>query len=77
MMYYYHNDHLATPQKMTDTSGVVVWYADYKPFGEATVNPSSTITSNLRFPGQSEPIGSSCGLAFANYPLNSILSLLP
>ncbi len=50
--YNYHNDHLATPQKMTDSSGTVVWSADYKPFGEATVNPSSTITNNLRFPGQ-------------------------
>lgn len=37
---------------MTDASGVVVWSADYKPFGEVTVNPSSTITNNLRFPGQ-------------------------
>ena len=49
--YYYHNDHLATPQKMTDSSGTVVWAADYKPFGEATVTVS-TITNNLRFPGQ-------------------------
>jgi RHS repeat-associated protein len=49
--YYYHNDHLATPQKMTDSSGTVVWAADYKPFGEATVI-ISTITNNLRFPGQ-------------------------
>ncbi len=37
---------------MTDASGAVVWSADYKPFGEAAVNPSSTITNNLRFPGQ-------------------------
>jgi RHS repeat-associated protein len=50
--YYYHNDHLATPQKMTDSSGAVVWSADYKPFGEATVNPSLTVTNTLRFPGQ-------------------------
>jgi RHS repeat-associated protein len=49
--YYYHNDHLGTPQKMTDSSGTVVWSADYKPFGEATITVS-TITSNLRFPGQ-------------------------
>jgi len=48
---YYHNDHLATPQKMTDSTGAVVWSADYKPFGEATVTVS-TITNNLRFPGQ-------------------------
>jgi RHS repeat-associated protein len=49
--YYYHNDHLGTPQKMTDASGTVVWAADYKPFGEATITVS-TITNNLRFPGQ-------------------------
>lgn len=50
-VYYYHNDHLGTPQKMTDATGVIVWAADYKPFGEATVTVS-TITNNLRFPGQ-------------------------
>ena len=49
--YYYHNDHLGTPQKMTDASGSVVWAADYKPFGEATIT-ISTITNNRRFPGQ-------------------------
>ena len=36
---------------MTDSTGQVVWAADYKPFGEATVTVS-TITNNLRFPGQ-------------------------
>jgi len=36
---------------MTDSSGTVVWSADYKPFGEATITVS-TITNNLRFPGQ-------------------------
>ncbi len=46
-----HNDHLGSPQKMTDSAGVVQWSADYKPFGEATVTVS-TITNNLRFPGQ-------------------------
>ncbi|KAF0219656.1 MAG: YD repeat [Geobacteraceae bacterium] len=50
--YYYLNDHLGTPQKMTDGTGAVVWSAEYKPFGEATIDPSSTITNNLRFPGQ-------------------------
>ena len=49
--YYYHNDHLATPQRMTDSTGTVAWAADYKPFGEATATVS-TITNNLRFPGQ-------------------------
>ncbi len=36
---------------MTDATGNVVWAADYKPFGEATITVS-TITNNLRFPGQ-------------------------
>lgn len=36
---------------MTDSTGTVVWAADYKPFGEATITVS-TITNNLRFPGQ-------------------------
>lgn len=49
--YYYHNDHLGTPQKMTDSSGVVRWSADYKPFGEVNIT-TSDITNNLRFPGQ-------------------------
>jgi len=30
----------------------VVWSATYTAFGEAAVDPSSTITNNLRFPGQ-------------------------
>jgi len=36
---------------MTDGTGQIVWSADYKPFGDATVTVS-TITNNLRFPGQ-------------------------
>ena len=50
--YYYHNDHLGTPQKMTDSTGAIVWSAVYMSFGEATVDSTSTITNNLRFPGQ-------------------------
>ncbi len=36
---------------MTDSSGTIVWAADCKPFGETTITVS-TITNNLRFPGQ-------------------------
>ena len=36
---------------MTDSSGVVRWSADYKPFGEVNIT-TNTITNNLRFPGQ-------------------------
>lgn len=50
--YFYHNDHLGTPQKMTDINGNTVWSATYSAFGEATVAVASTVESNLRFPGQ-------------------------
>jgi len=50
--YFYHNDHLGTPQKMTAVNGAVVWSAKYSSFGEANVDAASTITNNLRFPGQ-------------------------
>ncbi len=50
--YFYQNDHLGTPQKLTAVNGAVVWSAKYSSFGEADVDLSSTITNNLRFPGQ-------------------------
>ncbi len=50
--YFYQNDHLGTPQKMTAMSGAVVWGAKYTSFGEATIDPLSTVINNLRFPGQ-------------------------
>ena len=49
--YFYQNDHLGTPQKMTAVNGAVVWAATYSSFGEATVE-IATIENNLRFPGQ-------------------------
>jgi RHS repeat-associated protein len=51
-MHYYLNDRLGTPQIMTDDNGNVVWEASYKPFGQARVNPKSTVENNFRFPGQ-------------------------
>ncbi len=50
--YFYHNDHLGTPQKLMAVNGAVAWSAKYSSFGEAEVDPTSTITNNLRFPGQ-------------------------
>jgi type VI secretion system secreted protein VgrG len=50
--YFYQNDHLGTPQKLTAVNGAVVWSAKYSSFGQAEVNPTSTVTNNLRFPGQ-------------------------
>lgn len=50
--YYYHNDHLGTPIKLTAQNGIIAWAATYEAFGQASVDASSTITNNLRFPGQ-------------------------
>jgi RHS repeat-associated protein len=50
-LYYVHNDHLGTPQALTNEIGVVVWKATYDPFGQATVT-TGTITNNLRLAGQ-------------------------
>ena len=49
--YFYHNDHLGTPQKMTATNGAIVWSAKYESFGKAAVEVE-TVVNNLRFPGQ-------------------------
>lgn len=49
---YFHLDHLGTPQHVTDASGDIVWSADQEPFGQATPAITSTLTQNLRFPGQ-------------------------
>ncbi len=50
--YFYSNDHLGTPQVLTDTNGQVVWKGRAEAFGKTTVEASSTVTNNLRFPGQ-------------------------
>jgi len=50
-IYYYHTDHLGTPQLMTNSAGAAVWKATYDPFGWAMVTVN-TITNNLRLAGQ-------------------------
>jgi RHS repeat-associated protein len=50
-VYYYHNDHLGTPQELIDREGNIVWQAEYDAFGKATIKVSS-VENNLRFPGQ-------------------------
>ena len=49
--YFYHNDHLGTPQVLTDKNKEVVWKAEYDPFGKAT-ETVAVVEQNLRFPGQ-------------------------
>lgn len=50
-LYYYHNDHLGTPQILTNDTGGVSWKAVYTPFGEAEISVQ-TVENPLRFPGQ-------------------------
>lgn len=49
--YFYHNDHLGTPQKLVSSSGAVVWSARYEGFGLA--HPvTQNVDNPLRFAGQ-------------------------
>ncbi|RLA94897.1 MAG: hypothetical protein DRG83_19210, partial [Deltaproteobacteria bacterium] len=50
-LYYFHNDHLGTPQRITNQTGTIVWSANYKPFGEAIIT-TRAISNPFRFPGQ-------------------------
>jgi len=49
--YFYHNDVIGTPQKMTDEAGDQVWSIVYSAFGEI-ISIDGEITNNLRFAGQ-------------------------
>jgi len=50
-VYYYHTDPAGTPLSMTDSTGTVVWKADYKPFGEE-YSVTGTSINNKRFVGK-------------------------
>jgi len=50
-IYYIHNDHLGTPQVVTDKDQNVVWSTAKTPFGELE-NESGSIEQPIRFPGQ-------------------------
>ncbi|MGZ4958435.1 MAG: RHS repeat-associated core domain-containing protein [Methylomonas sp.] len=50
-LYYFHNNHLGAPLKVSDQTGQLAWSAEPDPFGQTTpINPD--ITQNVRFPGQ-------------------------
>jgi len=51
-IYYIHNDHLNTPQVITNQSQQVVWIGDYEPFGKVASNANNSIEIFSRFPGQ-------------------------
>ncbi len=54
---WYHNDHLGTPQVVTDNAGQAVWTVSQTPFGITTINEDPDgngvkVSNNFRFPGQ-------------------------
>ncbi len=49
--YYFHNDHLGSPLKLSDENQNVVWDGIRSPFGEVDIQVD-TVTNPLRFPGQ-------------------------
>jgi RHS repeat-associated protein len=49
--YFYHNDHLGTPQVLSDAQGRIVWNVEFTSFGEVTLHKNQ-IENPLRFPGQ-------------------------
>jgi RHS repeat-associated protein len=50
-IYYYHTNHLGTPQALTDKDRRLVWRAGYTPFGD-TIITANEVENSLRFPGQ-------------------------
>jgi RHS repeat-associated protein len=51
VIHYFHNDHLGTPQVLTDRNQKVVWQADYRPFGKADILIAN-VENPFGFPGQ-------------------------
>lgn len=49
--FYAQNNHLGTPQQLIDQAGAIVWAQRSEAFGK-TVVVQTTVTNNLRFPGQ-------------------------
>ena len=45
-----HTDLIGTVQRATDSTKTINWTGNYQPFG--AVSPTTTITMNLRYPGQ-------------------------
>ncbi|ADI91352.1 hypothetical protein AOLE_12325 [Acinetobacter oleivorans DR1] len=59
-VWFYHCDHLGTPQEMTDYTGAIIWKAEYKAWGECKAEKAKSnffenieiISNNIRFQGQ-------------------------
>ncbi len=47
--YYYHNDHIGTPQELTDEQGHIVWQAEYLAYGKIRKLEANRVENNIRF----------------------------
>ncbi|WP_461423095.1 RHS repeat domain-containing protein [Ketobacter sp.] len=50
--YFYHLDHLGTPQELTDWEGQVVWSVWYRTYGSVVRKDVDAVEDNSRFQGQ-------------------------
>ncbi len=50
-LYYVHTDHINRPIRMSTTAKVMVWQAEWDPWG-GVQSLSGALANNLRFPGQ-------------------------
>jgi len=50
-LYYVHTDHINRPIRMSTTAKVMVWQAEWNPWG-GVQSLSGALANNLRFPGQ-------------------------
>jgi RHS repeat-associated protein len=50
--YFYHLDHLGTPQELTDWEGKIVWSVRYKVYGNVIRKDVEQVENNIRFQGQ-------------------------
>ncbi|MDE1464275.1 RHS repeat domain-containing protein, partial [Spartinivicinus poritis] len=51
-VYFYHLDHLGTPQEISDARGNIVWSVQYRAYGNVARKQVEHIQNNLRFQGQ-------------------------
>ncbi|WP_348645563.1 RHS domain-containing protein [Marinobacter sp. S0848L] len=51
-VYYYHLDHLGTPQELTNQQGQLVWSVTYRAYGNVVQRQVAEIDNPLRFQGQ-------------------------
>jgi RHS repeat-associated protein len=51
-VYYYHLDHLGTPQELTNKQGQLVWSVTYRAYGNVVKQQVAEIENPIRFQGQ-------------------------